>query len=138
MNRGIRIDKTFCGIFFLAAAALVVVAAPVQAQSAYSVWRDRRAEFDAFMIKHPKASTELQQNPQLVYNSKWLDKHPEVDRFLKKRPELREALANRPGLIYRSHAGYDQRFDRRYDRRYDRQRYDRFDRDDRRWGWQNR
>ena len=93
MSRGMRIDRTLCGIFFLAAAALMVVAAPVQAQSAYSVWRDRRAEFEAFMSKHPKASTELEQNPQLAYNSKWLDKHPEVEKFLKRRPELREAIA---------------------------------------------
>jgi hypothetical protein len=130
MKRRTRIDKALCGIFFFAAAAFIVLPSSVQARDGYSVWRDRRAEFDAFMRKHPKASTELRQNPELAYNRKWLNKHPEVHHFLKGRPELREAIAYRPGLIYRSHD--------RYGGSYDRRPYDRFERRDRRRGWQHR
>jgi hypothetical protein len=122
--------KAFCGLFFLAAAALVVAPPPVHAQSPYAVWRDRRAEFETFMNKHPKASTQLRQNPQLAYDRKWLNKHPEVDKFFKRRPELREAVAYRPHLIYGS-------LDR-YDRRSDRWAHDRYDQRYGRWGWPHR
>ena len=96
---------------------------PDRAWSEYYSSRSRSAELDDFLRDHPKASTELQQNPELVYNRKWLDKHPDVERFLKRRPELRETIARSPGRVFGS---YD-RFDRR-DR-------DRFDRP---WGWQYR
>lgn len=130
MKHRIRIDKALYGILFLAAASFMALASPGQAWSQYYVSRDRVIEYDAFMHEHPKASTELQQNPGLVYNRKWLDKHPEVDHFLKGRPELRDAIANRPGRVFRSYE--------RYDHRYDRRPFDRFDPRDRRWGWQHR
>ena len=128
MKRKTGINKALCGIFFFAAAAFIALPNPVQARDEYWVWRERRAEFDAFMRKHPKASTELQQNPQLAYNEKWLKKHREVARFLNQRPEVREAIVYRPGLIY----GHD------YRRRYDRRLYDRFDRREPQWRWAHR
>jgi hypothetical protein len=130
MKPSALIGKAFYGLFFLAATTFVAVPPAAQAQSPYAVWRDRRAEFEKFMNKHPKASTELRENPQLAYDRKWLKKHPEVDKFFKRRPELREAVAYRPHLIYGS---YD-----RYDRRHDRWSSDRSDRRDGGWGWHYR
>ena len=70
------------------------------------------------MDEHPKASTQIRENPQLVYDGKFLKSHPEVERFLKARPELREEIAQRPGRVFAS-----------YDR--DDSRHGRYDRDDR-------
>jgi hypothetical protein len=71
------------------------------------------------MDEHPKASTQIRENPRLVYDKKFLKSHPEVERFLKARPELREEIARRPGRVF---AWYD-RDDYRYGR------------NDRRFGW---
>ena len=84
--------------------------------------RDQIAQYHVFMEEHPKASTQIRENPQLVYDGKFLKKHSEVERFLKARPELRQEIARRPGRVF----GW-------YDR--DDYRYGRYDRDDRRFGW---
>jgi hypothetical protein len=81
--------------------------------------RDQIAQYHVFMDEHPKASTQIRENPQLVYDKKFLKSHPEVERFLKARPELREEIARRPGRVF---AWYD-RDDYRYGR------------DDRGFGW---
>jgi hypothetical protein len=114
--------KTFCTAMLLLVGMFLALAGESHA------WSDQRqlsaqiAEYHGFMREHPKASTQIRENPQLVYDSKFLKKHSEVDRFLKKRPELREEIARRPGRVF----GW-------YDR--DDYRYGRFDRDDRRFGW---
>ncbi|HEY7217399.1 MAG TPA: hypothetical protein VH985_03330 [Candidatus Binatia bacterium] len=125
-----RIENIVYGLLMLLAGGFMILAIPDRAWSDYYAPRGQVAEFDAFMREHPKAATELQQNPDLVYNRKWLDKHPEFDHFLKGRPELRDAIAHRPGLVFHSND--------RYDRRYDRRPFDRFDPRDRHWGWQHR
>lgn len=84
--------------------------------------RDQIAQYHVFMEEHPKASTQIRQNPQLVYDGKFLKSHPEVDHFLKGRPELREEIARRPGQVF----GWNNRTDYRYDR---------YDRDERSFGW---
>ena len=86
--------------------------------------RDQIAQYHVFMDEHPKASTQIRENPQLVYDGKFLKSHSEVERFLKARPELRQEIARRPGRVF----GW-------YDR--DDYRYGRYDRDDRRFGWWN-
>jgi hypothetical protein len=85
-----KIDYIFYGLFLLAAGAFMTLAMPDQAWSQFYGSRSQIAEFEAFSRQHPKAATELQQNPDLVYNRKWLDKNPEFNHFLKGRPELRD------------------------------------------------
>ena len=112
----------------LYATALLLAGAFLTLTSESYVWSDQRqlsaqiAEYHGFMREHPKASTQIRENPRLVYDGKFLKSHPEVDRFLKKRPELRQEIARRPGRVF----GW-------YDR--DDYRYGRYDRDDRRFGW---
>jgi hypothetical protein len=84
--------------------------------------RDQIAQYHVFMDEHPKASTQIRENPQLVYDRKFLKSHSEVERFLKARPELRQEIARRPGRVF----GWNDRDDNRYGR---------YDRDDRRFGW---
>jgi hypothetical protein len=83
--------------------------------------RDQIAQYHVFMDEHPKASTQIRENPQLVYDGKFLKSHPEVEHFLKARPELRQEIARRPGQVF----GWYGRDDYRYGR------------DDRRFGWEH-
>ncbi|MGH7875700.1 MAG: hypothetical protein ACREQO_26205 [Candidatus Binatia bacterium] len=130
MKHSTKINGIFCGALFLAAGAAMTLAVPDRAWSGSYASRSRISEFESFMSEHPKASTELRLNPNLVYNRKWLDKHPEVDHFLKGRPELRETIARKPGYVFSSYG--------RADRRYNRRDYDRFDQRDRPWSWSHR
>ena len=104
--------------FFLLGAFLTLVTES-RAWSDDRRLRDQIAQYHVFMDEHPKASTQIRENPRLVYDKKFLKSHPEVERFLKARPELREEIARRPGRIF---AWYD-RDDYRYSR------------NDRRFGW---
>jgi len=120
-------NKTLNGRILCTAMLLLVGMFLALAGEGYA-WSDERrltaqiAEYHGFMREHPKASTQIRENPGLVYDNKFLKSHPEVDRFLKKHPELREEIARRPGRVF----GYD-RDDYRYGRYYDR--------DDSRFGW---
>jgi hypothetical protein len=130
MNNRTKADRVFYAILFLVAVGFAGVASPGKAWSGYYNSRDSLAEFDAFMRDHPKASTDLRNNPRLVYDGKWLRNHPEVDHFLKGRPHLREAIVYRRGSVFRSRERYDYRYDRRPDYRVDPR--------DRRWDWNHR
>lgn len=131
----------FYAIVFTLAVGFAALVSPATAWSGYYNTRDSLAEFDAFMRDHPKASTELRNNPGLVYDGKWLRSHPEVDHFLKGHPEVRDSIGYRSGSIYRSHDRYDYRYDRWPDYRFeprDRRPYYRVDPRDHRWGWDRR
>lgn len=98
--------------------ALWLAAAFLTFASADYAWSDQRSlggqisEYEGFMSEHPTASTQIRQNPQLVYDKKFLNSHPEVEHFLKAHPELRQEIARRPGRVF----GWDSRDDHRYDR----------------------
>jgi hypothetical protein len=85
-----------------------------------SAMQDQIDEYHGFMTDHPTASTQIRENPQLVYDNKFLKSHPEVERFLKRHPELRQEIARRPGQVFGSYrndyryGGYH-RDDRRFD-----------------------
>lgn len=66
----------------------------------YSRMRDEVAQFHRFMLKHPSVSTDLQNNPQLVYDRKYLDKHEEVKKFLKQHPSVKEEIAGHPRRVF--------------------------------------
>jgi hypothetical protein len=112
----------------LYATALFMAGAFLILTSESYAWSDQRqlsaqiAEYHGFMRDHPKASTQIRENPQLVYDGKFLKGHPEVNHFLKGRPELRQEIARRPGQVF----GWNNRNDYRYGG---------YDRDDRRFGW---
>jgi hypothetical protein len=120
---------------FLCAVATFLVTAFFAVGSASADWRDQwndrrelRGElelFHDFLQKHPKASTELQVNPQLAYNRRFLDKHDDFKKFFKRHPAVQREVAENPGRVF----GRYYRDDRRYSR--DNRYYDR----DGRWGW---
>ena len=102
---------------------LLLAAAFLTLASAGHAWSDQLsaqfAQYESFMADHPTASTQIRQNPQLVYDKKFLDSHPDVAHFLKAHPELRQEIARHPDRIF-GWASHDER---------------RYDRDDRRFGW---
>jgi hypothetical protein len=114
-------SRILCAAALLLAGMFLAMADEGHAWSDERRLRDQIAQYHVFMDEHPKASTQIRENPQLVYDGKFLKKHSEVERFLKARPELRQEIARRPGRVF----GW-------YDR--DDYRYGRYDRDDRRYG----
>ena len=115
-------SKILCAAALLLAGMFLALAGEGQAWSDDRRLRDQIAQYHVFMEEHPKASTQIRENPQLVYDGKFLKKHSEVERFLKARPELRQEIARRPGQVF---VWYDR----------DDSRYGRYDREDRRFGW---
>ena len=94
-------------------ALLIVLGVFLNVSSASAAWNDRqqlRNEIDQFhdyMQNHPRVSTELQNNPQLVYNKKYLSKHYDLERFLKRHPLVRQEISQNPGRVFGS---YDRRY----------------------------
>jgi len=115
-----------------------LVSLPGPAWSDYAQMRDEVAQFHDFMEKHPKVSTDLQANPQLVNDRKYLDKHEEVRKFLRQHPTVQQEIANHPRRVFgryyiddrREYS--DNRPEHRWDYRYHERRYGRYDRDYRR------
>src|SRR5678815_3127870 len=108
-------SRILCAAALLLAGMFLALADEGHAWSDERRLRDQITQYHVFMDEHPKASTQIRENPQLVYDGKFLKSHPEVDHFLKGRPELREEIARRPGQVF----GWNNRTDYRYDR-YDR------------------
>ena len=110
---------------FTAAVASFLITAFLAVSSVSADWGDRpqlRRElelFHSFLQKHPKASTQLQANPQLAYNRRFLDKHDDFKKFFRKYPAVQREVAENPERVFSRY----NRDDRRYSR------------DDRRWGW---
>ena len=98
-------------------AALVVIGALLNLGTANAAWSDRQQlrnemeQFHDYLQNHPRVSTELQNNPQLVYNKKYLSNHDDLERFLKRHPLVRQEISQNPGRVFGS---YYNRIDGRY------------------------
>jgi hypothetical protein len=118
-NQTLNRRIVYAAAIFLAGAFLVLTGES-RAWSDQRRLQDQIDEYHGFMTDHPTASTQIRENPQLVYDNKFLKSHPEVERFLKRHPELRQEIARRPGQVFGSYrndyryGGYH-RDDRRFD-----------------------
>jgi hypothetical protein len=120
-------SKYVFSVAMMLALALSILGAP---GAAWSSLRDDIREFHLFLRDHPRISSELRANPNLVYNRRYMDQRYELARFLWRRPGLRQEIASNPGRVfgrYNTYGPYG-----RYDR------YDRFDRYDRYGRWWSR
>ena len=64
-----------------------------------AVWsnlRDEMRQFQVFLQDHPKVSTELRNNPNLVNSKKYLDKHDDLEKFFKRHPAVKREIVDRP------------------------------------------
>jgi len=67
------------------------------------VWsnlRDEVRQFQLFLQDHPKVSTELRNNPNLVNNKKYLDKHDDLAKFLKRHPSVKSEIVHHPSRVF--------------------------------------
>jgi hypothetical protein len=62
--------------------------------------RNEIRQFHVFLQEHPKVSTELQSNPNLVNNKKYLDKHDDLETFMKRHPDVRREIVHHPGRVF--------------------------------------
>jgi len=104
-------------VAIMLALALSVLSTP---GTAWSSLRDDVREFHLFLQDHPRISSDLRANPNLVHNRRYMDQHDDLARFLRNRPGLRQEIALNPDRVfgrYYTNGRYGP-----YDR------YDRFDR----------
>jgi hypothetical protein len=64
--------------------------------AALSTLRDEMRQFHDFLQDHPKVSTELRNNPNLVNSKKYLDKHEDLAKFLKRHPAVKREIVDHP------------------------------------------
>src|ERR1044071_8089966 len=113
------------------------------AWSDYRSRSDEVSQFHAFMRNHPSVSTDLQNNPRLVYNRNYLDRHEDVRDFLRRHPAVRDEIAQNPGRVFGRYYIDDRRVytdnrpEHRWDYRYGERLNDRVIRNDRS-RWENR
>ena len=84
--------------FILSAAVILTLALSVLGTpgAAWSTLRDEMRQFHDFLQDHPKVSTELRNNPNLVNSKKYLDKHEDLAKFLKRHPAVKREIVDHP------------------------------------------
>ena len=68
--------------------------------AAWSSVRDEVRQFHDFLQDHPKVSTELRDNPNLVSSKRYLDKHDDLEKFLKRHPSVKREILERPSRVF--------------------------------------
>ena len=68
--------------------------------AAWSNLRDEMRQFHDFLQDHPKVSTELRNNPNLVSSKKYLDKHDDLEKFLKRHPRVKQEIVTHPSRVF--------------------------------------
>jgi hypothetical protein len=111
-------------VFFLAMMLTLALSILGTPGAAWSSLRDDIRDFHLFLRDHPRISSELRANPNLVYNRRYMYERGDLARFLWRRPGLRQEIASNPDRVFGRYYAYGGRSGG-YDR-YDR--YDRFDR----------
>lgn len=84
----------------LSAAAVLLAAIIIAPGLARSSMRDEVRQFHDFLQDHPKVSTELRSNPNLVNNKKYLDKHDDLEKFLKRHPAVKNEIIRHPRRVF--------------------------------------
>ena len=62
---------------------------------------DEIQQFHVFLREHPKVSTDLRMNPNLVNNRKYLEKHDDLEKFLKRHPAVKNEILRHPRRVFR-------------------------------------
>jgi len=68
--------------------------------AAWSSLRDEVRQFHDFLQDHPKVSTELHANPNLVSSKRYLDKHDDLEKFLKRHPSVKREIIEHPSRVF--------------------------------------
>ncbi len=88
------------GILLVMSIVIALIGTASPARSSHEHMRSEVNLFHDFLQSHPKVSTELRTNPNLVNNKKYLDKHDELAKFLKHHPDVKRELVNHPSRIF--------------------------------------
>ena len=95
--------RQFSALVLALALALSFFAAAAPAWSDHDQIRNEVRQFHDFLADHPKVSTELRANPNLVNSKKYLAKHEELEKFLKRHPAVRAEIVNHPRRVFGSY-----------------------------------
>lgn len=98
----------------IAILTLSMLAAP---RAAWSNLHEEIRQFHDFLANHPKVSTEIRANPNLVNSKKYLDKHDDLKKFLKRHPAVKREIVEHPRRVF---GNYHDRANARHHRWHDR------------------
>ena len=93
-------SRQFSALALAIVLALSFFAAAAPAWSDHDQVRNEIRQFHDFLQDHPKVSTELRNNPNLVNSKKYLAKHDDLEKFLKRHPAVRTEIVNRPNRVF--------------------------------------
>jgi len=66
----------------------------------WSNLRDEIQQFQVFLRNHPKISSDLRTNPNLVSNRKYLAKHDDLEKFFKRHPAVKNEILRHPRRVF--------------------------------------
>jgi hypothetical protein len=93
-------QRFYLPIVFLIAVALPFFASAAPAWSNHEQMRSEIRQFHDFLADHPKVSTELRANPNLVNSKKYLNKHEDLEKFLNRHPTVKTEIVNHPRRVF--------------------------------------
>jgi len=97
---GIRTNKITSARLFLLSLAVAFFGSTAPAWSDHDRLRNDIRQFHSFLQDHPKVSTELRNNPNLVNSKRYLDKHDDLEKFLKRHPDVRREIVSHPNRVF--------------------------------------
>jgi hypothetical protein len=62
--------------------------------------RDEVRQFHRFLQDHPKVSSELRKNPNLINSKRYLNQHDDLQAFLKRHPAVKREIVTHPSRVF--------------------------------------
>ena len=97
---GIRTNRFPSAILFSLILALAFFVSTPSAWSDHDRVRNEVRQFHDFLQDHPKVSTELRNNPNLVNSKRYLNQHDDLEKFLKRHPDVKREILNHPSRVF--------------------------------------
>ena len=97
---GIRTNRMISAILFSLTLGFAFIVATPSAWSDHDRVRNEVRQFHDFLQDHPKVSTELRNNPNLVNSRRYLNQHDDLEKFLKRHPDVKREILNHPSRVF--------------------------------------
>ena len=97
---GMRMNTVISAMLFSLSLTFAFFGSTPPAWSDHDRVRNEIRQFHNFLQDHPKVSTELRNNPNLVNSRRYLDRHDDLEKFLKRHPDVKREIVNHPNRVF--------------------------------------
>jgi len=97
---GTRMNKIISAMLFSLSLTFAFFGSIATAWSDHDRVRNEIRQFHNFLQDHPKVSTELRNNPNLVNSKRYLDRHDDLEKFLKRHPDVKREIVSHPNRVF--------------------------------------